>query len=527
VAVFLPHRGAWVGHNGDHYYYASMALQYAGTGYEESLRVATSYFHYPYSATQLDLGYLSPAVAPLIYPRTTLGLLAAPAVRLLGIEGIWVPGMLCGALSVALLLVLTVRRVGRIGLLAIGVLLGVTRYAPELMFGIYVEAPVILMTTLMLFTFPLGRVRRTWWHAIAAAGLVPIIMLSRQVPLLPIGMVLGGFVWAWIGSRRFRNPWLPFAVAVPLLTVVSYGLASIWAPYNALIFLYAATKTSTFGELLGALPAMWSQSLGVDWTKLVSQDRPMLMVAALGLVGFVLVLRNPLAGVFLGALASGVATELLNGQSNEFRYFAPSLPVVLLLAAFVIAWMVHLLPRLLRQTPCDWAGVACVGAGRPGLVSSGAAGRRMRINRPEEPGYASSRWGPAVAALGAWFMVAGVLAATAAAHRQSPIEGAAHKQVSASTASGWWPFTVEAGTLVCAGDNYQIWFITPDGVRYALSGTAMAASLTTPRILDLAPGRFAYAWPEVNPLLTEGMRLCGSARSFQRDARSSRPQPLS
>ncbi len=72
VQAFLPHRHAWVGHNGDHYYYASTALQYAGVGYEESLRVATAYFHYPYSPTQLDLGYLNPAVAPLIYPRVAV-----------------------------------------------------------------------------------------------------------------------------------------------------------------------------------------------------------------------------------------------------------------------------------------------------------------------------------------------------------------------------------------------------------------------------------------------------------------------
>ena len=278
---------------------------------------------------------------------------------------------------------------------------------------------------------------------------------------------------------------------------------------------------------------MWSQSIGVDWTKLVSQDRPMLMVAALGLVGFVLVLRNPLAGVFLGTFASGAATELLNGQSNEFRYLAPSLPVVLLLAAFAIAWMVHLLPRLLRQTPCDWAGVALRRSQnrvRSGVVQVLPDGR-MRINRPEEPGHVSSRWGAAAAAMGAWFMVAGVLAATVVAHQQSPIEGAAYKQVSASTASGPGPSAVEAGTLVCAGDDYQIWFVTPDGVRYALSGTAMAASLTTPRILDLASGRFAYAWPEVKPLNHRGhapvrQRPELPARCLLNNG-SSRRQPLS
>ena len=56
VAVFVPHRGEWVGHNGDHFYYASTALQYAGVRYDTSLRLVTEYFRYPNDATQLDLG---------------------------------------------------------------------------------------------------------------------------------------------------------------------------------------------------------------------------------------------------------------------------------------------------------------------------------------------------------------------------------------------------------------------------------------------------------------------------------------
>jgi hypothetical protein len=521
AALFLPHRSAWVGHNGDHYYYASTALQYAGTGYEESLRIATDYFDYPYSATQLDLGYLSPAVAPLIYPRVVLGLLSVPAVAGWGISGIWVPGLVCGALSVLLLLVLAVRHVGRAGLFAVPLLIGLTRYAPEFMFGIYAEAPVILATTLLLLAFPLGRSRRTWWHAVAAAGLVPIIMLSRQVPLLPIGMALGGFVWAWLGTRRLRNPWLPFAATVVPATVISYGLLSIWAPYNALAFLYTKTGTTTLGGLVGALPAMWSESIGADWGDLVTDDAAMLVVTGLALVGFGLVIRNPLAGVFLGTAASGAATELLNGQPNGFRYLAPSLPVVLVLAALTIAWAVHQLPRLLRQTPRDWPGAAllCSQQRTRAAVVHVLPDGRMRISRPEDPTRAPTRWGPAVAAVGAWFAVAVTLGGAVAVHRPAPVEGAAHQQVSSATVPGPWPFTVQEGTLVCSGQDYQVWFVAPDGVRYALTGTAMAASLWTPRVLDLAPGRFAYSWPEVKPLISEGMRLCGSDRTFQREAR--------
>ena len=520
-ATFAPHRSAWIGHNGDHYYYASAALMYAGTGYEESLRVATAYFDYPYSATQLDLGYLDPAVAPLIYPRVVLGLLAVPAVQSVGIEGIWFPGLLCGALSLALLMVLTVRRVGRIGLLAVPVLIGVTKYAPEFMFGIYAEAPVILATTLMLLAFPLGRARRTWAHVVAAAALVPIIMLSRQVPFLPTGMVLGGYVWAVAGSRKFRNPWLPYALAVLPMTVLSYWAVSVWAPYNALMFLYTKTGTSTLDQLINALPAMWSQSIGVDSAAIVASDFPMLVVTGLGMIGFLLVLRNPLSGVFLGTLASGAATELLNGQPNDFRYLAPSLPVVVLMAAFVVAWVVHQLPRLLGQTLRVWPG-AHLARGQvrssPGAVHVLPDGR-MRISRPEGEGRAPTRWGPGVAAVAAWTAVAAVLLGAADAHPAATLDGAKYEQVSAFSVEGPWPFSVAEGKLTCAGDDYQIWFTAPDGVRYALSGTAMAAAPRAPRILDLGPSRFEYSWPEIKPLITEGMRLCGSRRAFQADPR--------
>ena len=145
--------------------------------------------------------------------------------RLLGIEGIWFPGLLCGTWSVALLMVLTARRVGRIGLLAIRVLVGVTRYAPEFMFGIYAEAPVILATTADAAHVPArpgppdlaardrGRRARPDHHAVAS-GAAAAGRDGRSV----------GSCWAWVGqSHGSRNPWLPFAVAVPPLTVVSYG----------------------------------------------------------------------------------------------------------------------------------------------------------------------------------------------------------------------------------------------------------------------------------------------------------------
>jgi hypothetical protein len=527
VLAFLPHQDAWVGHNGDHYYYASTALQYTGRGYEESLSSASDYFGYPYSSTQLDLGYLNPAVAPLIYPRVVLGLLAVPAVELLGLQGIWVPGAVCGVLAVVLLMVLTVRRVGRVGLLVLPLLIGSTRYAPEFMFGIYAEAPVLLATVLMLLAFPLGRARRTPWHALAAAGLVPVIMMSRQVPLLPIGMVMGGWLWAWIGSRRIRNPWVPFAVLVPCATVFSYWLLSVWAPYDAFPYLNSMTGTSTADELWQVLPGMWSVSFSTDWQELVAGDLPMVVVSLLSLAGVALVVRNPVTGVFLGAFGSGLATELLNGQPNSFRYFATSLPTVMLLAALVISWVAHagfaLVARGATWPVPDWPGAHLIRAQtrhRPGTVHVLPDGR-MRISREPDPGPPPTLYGPLAAAVASWAAVAVVVTGAVVTHPEIPMTAGRAERISSATfaASRFgrgkpWPFTVDEGTLVCAGDNFQMWFITPAGARYALSGTAMAASWA-PRVLELAPEPLTYAWPEIRPILSEGMRLCGSERSYQ------------
>jgi hypothetical protein len=262
---------------------------------------------------------------------------------------------------------------------------------------------------------------------------------------------------------------------------------------------------------------MWGDSLGVDWAQLVGQDPAMLVVAALGLAGLVLAGRNPVAGVFLGSMASGWATELLNGQPNAFRYLSPSLPPLLLLGALAVAWPVHLLPRVLGLTARAWPGSGLIQPVRrpaPGTVHVLPDGR-MRIVRAAPAGTPPTRWGPVAAAAAAWVAVTAAITGAVVVHPAAPLEGAAREYLAAESFPHVWPFSALDGTLVCAGSDYQMWFVTQDGVRYALSGTAMASSLWTPRVLTLAPVRYTHGWPELRPLLTEGMRLCGAGRVFQ------------
>ncbi|HEY6798795.1 MAG TPA: hypothetical protein VI248_29300, partial [Kineosporiaceae bacterium] len=228
----------------------------------------------------------------------------------------------------------------------------------------------------------------------------------------------------------------------------------------------------------------------------------------------------------------GLATELLNGQTNGFRYLSTSLPPLLLLGGFALACVVRGLRRLATwaltragvRLPRWWSRDGARSPAAllrpqprllPGVVHALPDGR-LQIVRPEPPGRPPGRWAGPVAAVGGWLAVAGLAAGAVAVHPQASTATAAREQVSGATFPGGpWPLTVPAGTLICTGDDYQMWFVAPGGTRYALSGTAMAASLHTPRITSLAPERPAYGWPEIKPLLTRGMQLCGAGRGFQ------------
>jgi hypothetical protein len=140
---------------------------------------------------------------------------------------------------------------------------------------------------------------------------------------------------------------------------------------------------------------------------------------------------------------------------------------------------------------------------------------RLRIMRPRGKGREPRRAPAALAAVAAWLAVAGLVWGAVAVHPRAAGVAAKAESLSAATFPHPWPFRVPSGTLSCAGKDYQMWFVTPDGTSYAVSGTAMAASPLTPSALELAPGRTQYSWPEIKPVLTEGLRLCGAGRGFQ------------
>jgi hypothetical protein len=416
----------------------------------------------------------------------------------------------CGALTLAVLLALCGGLVGRTALVAVPVLVALTRYAPQVLAGLHDEAALLLGTVLLLATLPLGGARRGWGHAVAAAGLVPVLALCRpDAVLLAPAAVLGGWVWAWAGGRRFRNRWWPFVVTVLPATVAAAAALRWWAPVDPWPLLAARNGGDSPGVIAAALPRLAGDLLGADVDRLLAADGLVLAVAAVGLAGLVAALRNPIAGVTLGVLAAGAVAGVLDGSVDGLRCLAPAFVLLLLLTALVVAAAARGAHRLLAQAvpripaPSDhWRAAALLAPDR-------TAARRFEIDRAGP--------GPGVAvasAVAAWAAALAVLAGTGAVHRAAPLASSPSAPVSAARLGAAWPLTVPGGTLVCAGPDHQLWLVLPDGRRYAVSGTALGAAPGGPSVLGLAVPDERYGRPSLVPLLSEGLRICGAGRAF-------------
>ena len=495
VLAFLLQSGSWVGHNGDHFYYTATALEYAGVPYNQAITTSTHYFHYTKPIGELDRGSLNPWVAPLMYPRDLLPLLAAPVVRMFGVSGIWVPGVLFGVGSVLGLGWLAWRRVGLAGAAALPLLLLGSLTCTEFLFGVYTEAPLIFLVTVALVLLPLDDKPRGWGHAAAVAALIPLTVLSRQVPVLIAGMVIGGWIWAFVRTRRARNVWWPFVLTAAPTAVVSDLVMARWAPFDPLFVLRAFTHQHTLAGMLRGAAPLFLRATADDARYALAHDHIGVTMFVLAMIGLVLVVRTPLAGVFAGAMGSGLLSAYLSPSHVHFRYEAPVIPVLVLLA--VVA--VERFAALVRRVP--WTAPALTGARAATRVEAEGTGDQAPLRRPAAP----QGW---VVGATAWCAVVVVVVALVSLHRAAPTRGAPQVQITAAEYGRAWPFTVPSGTLTCAGSDYEVWFQASDGKTYALSGSAMMRSLRTPRALALK-AQSEPGWREVIPVLSRGMRLCG------------------
>ncbi len=459
--VVVPHEYAEGVHGypipagGDHMYYASTMLQYAGTPYAESLRETADKLDYPLAWQRLSVGYLSPAVAPLVYPRTTLPLVGALFEPVLGIWAITVPGILA-ALALPGVMYVAARRLHATRWLAVPlVLLLLTRLFDEYGTGVYTEPLVGLFVVGAAATLPWDRRRPSipdlcWLAFFVLAG-----SLTRQIGPAFAGLVVGAAAWGLLfgADRRawWARWWRPAAVATAVATVTTV-VVQVWAPYDVLAYAAGSTGAATRREgllrSLERIPSVFRDGVAEAWSH---GDRLLLLLVALGVLAIVVAFRHPLTGGVFGCGVPMLVTVGLNGH-DAFRYTEPALLLVVLLIAVAMA-------RTWPARPVEPAAVA-------GADGAARLGHTLAWSLPP--------------------VLLGVVLVGASIAVYRPAPPVPVGTLTATDVTGTWPLTVRSLDLVCGGDDGQVWGTTPSGQRVSVTGTAMARALGTPSVESLA-----------------------------------------
>jgi hypothetical protein len=268
-------------------------------------------------------------------------------------------------------------------------------------------------------------------------------------------------------------------MAVGLVTEIIFNQ---WAPYNPLLFLESKLHVQGLGAAFPFLLRHLRTAMAIDTAAAWHIDPLRLVLVPLAVVGAIRLRLTAWPWVTLGALLAGLLTTALNGTPTGFRYFAPALPLVLVLAA----------------------------------VGTSEVSRRVVSQLLGDRGYSYRTWPSgsggvlrtSMAMAGAGLAFAVIVVSTIDVYRPAPLDSAVQRAVSKQEFGASWPIVDNAGTLLCAGDDAQVWFRSQEGQLYAFSGTAMARSLTAQRLLSRAAGTPTYKWPEGRLLLKEGVDLC-------------------
>ena len=431
--------------NGDHMYYASMMLQFTGVPYDESLDAVSDYFRYP--GNWRNARFLNPDIAPLVYPRTVLPLMGAIAVPFLGVRAIFVPGIICGIVTVVLTY-LAARR-WRAGVSVFPALVWFVLSAAFESWGSGLFTESVLMTVVIgaLLCLPMqgretGRSGVAWLSALTV-----VASLTRQagliLPLMCLGAALGDLFQGGRDSRQliFRR-WAPFVAASTATGVIAYLVIAKWAPYDPLPFMrHMYPSGSLFGSLVAAVGKLPSNFLHALSEYGIS-TLPLAPFVVLGLTSVLLLLGDPLGWAIVGASMIPLATAALNG-SDPTRYLSPIYPLLVVAQAVVLHRLLR--RRLPAYEAVNWQG---------GLDSPRLTRRAVHM------------------LTGAAALTAGVVVlATVLVYQGAPRTSVGIFSV--KNVKGAWPLSVPTVTATCGADNGQI-FIRVNGRDYALSGTALA-----------------------------------------------------
>ncbi len=468
--------------NGDHMYYTSMMLQFAGQSFADAMSSTAVYFDYP--GDWRTLRFNNPDIAPLVYPRTVLPLAAVPFVGWRGPAAIFVPGLICAFLLVCLLWSAS-RRFGCEWALAPPLVLfclglGYREYAS----GIYTEAILMVVVVGIVLALPWSGERMGLHRSLWLVTLIVVSALTRQAGLMVAAMVLGAYVGGLLFRSGARRQWAR-SWSTPVALAVGFGALSTllvqrWAPYDALEYTQTRYDSATPWEAIRAgfsnLPATFGDAL----SNLPDSKSAFLVFLMLGVLSLIALWREPLAWATLGAAAVPVLTIALNGH-EPFRYLSPVYPLLVI----VMSLALH---RLLARFIAPYRAVAS-----------------SEVAHQPRSGARRSTWISRLSGFAAVLVCLVVIAATAWIYQ--PASRTNVWTISRTEAGNRWPFSVDSVVVSCGGDDGQIW-VSSAGETYALSGTAMArrGRLPTAREIRL-PSQKPWAG-QSSWLLNESLKRC-------------------
>jgi hypothetical protein len=319
----------------DSRYYAAMALWYGGGDQAEITRQVAQYSaQYGWASPGSDLlfGW------GLVQPRVVLPALSVPFVAIWDIPGLAVVPGISLACLVGLLTVMVTRRYGAGA--AIATMLLVVCSTQIVKFGAMMLTEGLSALWTALTVFVMWRYLRSpnKRYLVLMVVFTLLAAFTRQAGLI----TAGAFVVAWIGSRLLRTgePWGLPALAVGASAVGAQVLQSLVFPFSQSNQFQAATGTDSLSEAILASPRLAWEIIRFDVIQAATQDRPVLILVGLAVVGMVIFWRRHESHLLLGALLGAGIYNVTNGTPTGIRYAMPGLVFFVLSCAVLIssAW---------------------------------------------------------------------------------------------------------------------------------------------------------------------------------------------
>jgi len=479
------HHG-WPWRNGDHMYYVSSAIDMAGYGYTNALIITTHIFRdWPGWYQDLDFGFQSIDSAPLIYARAVLPLAMALGFKIFGVYGLAIPVLLAGIVST----------IGLIRWLYIqgGPLLaasGLVTASGSLLFikygaGIFTEAFLILITVSWLFLLPFNRHRTK--HGYPMLGLVvSIIILGfvRQAPLLPLSVLFTGWLVALVSTRKFFNPWFSYSLAGGTATLLTYGAIFQWAPLAGYSPATASQAANTIAVKAGAegYNSMWDWAgYGAQYTfdNIAASDKFMFVLLPLFFIGAWLLRRTSMPYIALAVFVTSIPYMI--AAFPEYRFLSTGVVFFLVVCSF---GLFALIPRKLKERS-------------PAVFQNNYfADPSLKFNK---------RLSISICV----FLIV-QLAATVFVYQPNKSDLILSEPVGIALPA----LLGQEGRLECYGNNAQVWLITPDGSRYAVSGTALSHSFNSIKATSASKKIARYmTYEATSPFIKRCLAASDSSRS--------------